>query len=40
MSVYVDMAIFPFRGQMYCHMMADTLDELHIMADNIGLKPE
>jgi len=40
MSVYVDRAMFPFRGQLYCHMRADTLDELHIMADNIGLKRE
>lgn len=38
MSVYVDESRWPFRGQLYCHMTADTLDELHAMADRIGLR--
>lgn len=32
MSVYVDKAIWKFRGQLYCHMVADSLDELHVFA--------
>ncbi len=43
MTVYVDelranltgSASFPFKK--YCHLTADTLDELHIMATRIGL---
>lgn len=43
MTVYVDElrpnmtkdANFPFKK--YCHMTATTLDELHLMADRIGL---
>ncbi len=38
MPVYVDTAEWPFRGQLYCHVMADELDQLHAMADKIGLK--
>ena len=38
--IYVDSPIFPFRGQMYCHMATDgDLNELHQMASRIGLKP-
>ena len=38
MSVYVDPAKFPFRGYIMCHMIADSLNELHIMADLIGME--
>lgn len=47
MTVYVDQ-ITDYRGavggyvgrvsQKWCHMTADTLDELHAMADKIGLR--
>ena len=38
MSVYVDDSAWPYRGQLYCHMIADTTEELNAMADAIGLK--
>lgn len=37
MPVYVDKAIYPYRGMIMCHMLADTPDELHAMADAIGI---
>lgn len=37
MSVYVDDAVTPWRGQRWAHLMADTLDELHDMAARLGL---
>lgn len=37
MAVYVDDVRHPFRGMVMCHMWADTLDELHAMADAIGI---
>ncbi len=42
MSVYVDkLAIYgSWRWGKSCHMVADTLDELHAMADRIGHKRE
>lgn len=38
MAVYVDNARIPFRGWLMCHMFADSLDELHAMAQRLGLK--
>ena len=38
MSVYVDLANNTWKGKMWGHMIADTLEELHELADKIGLK--
>ena len=39
MAIYVDQAIFPYRGQLYCHMATDgDIEELHKMAAAIGMK--
>lgn len=40
MSVYVDEGRIAYRGMKMCHMIADTLEELHEMAATIGLKRE
>ena len=40
MTVYVDRARHGYRRMVMSHMMADTVDELHAMADSIGLKRE
>jgi len=36
-SVYVDDAVHPWRGQRWAHLMADTLQELHAMAQRLGI---
>lgn len=40
MSVYVDAENLKFRNMIMCHMIADSVDELHDMALKIGLKKE
>ncbi len=37
MSVYVDDAVHSWRGQRWAHLMADTLEELHAMAQRLGI---
>ena len=37
MSVYVDDAVMFWRGQRWAHLMADTLVELHAMAEALGI---
>ena len=38
--VYVDSAYIPHNGKKWCHLIADSLDELHEFAQKIGLKRE
>ena len=37
MSVYVDDAVVPWRGEYWAHLMGDTLAELHAFARSLGL---
>jgi hypothetical protein len=37
MGVYVDDARVPWRGRRWSHMVADTADELHAAAHELGL---
>ena len=38
MGVYVDDAIWPWRGELWCHLVADTDDELAAFAERLGLQ--
>ena len=38
MTVYVDESRWKFGRMIMCHMVADKLEELHEMADRIGIK--
>ena len=38
MTVYVDDMKAAYRGMKMCHMLANSDDELHAMADRIGVK--
>ncbi|UVH57188.1 DUF4031 domain-containing protein [Variovorax paradoxus] len=38
MAVYVDNEKIPWRGKLWCHLVADSLDELHQFAARLGLK--
>ncbi|MFM0096373.1 DUF4031 domain-containing protein [Paraburkholderia nemoris] len=38
MAVYVDNARIAWRGRHWCHLVADSLDELHGFATLLGLK--
>ncbi len=36
--VYVDDELIPWRGKLWCHLVADTLPELHGFARRLGLR--
>lgn len=38
MAVYVDDEQIPWRGKLWCHLVADSLTELHDFAAALGLK--
>lgn len=38
MAVYVDEAIWPYAGRRWCHLLADTPEELHRFAWQLGVK--
>lgn len=38
MAVYVDDERIPWRGREWCHLVADTLPELHAFAEQLGLR--
>jgi hypothetical protein len=38
MAVYVDNVRIRWRGKLWCHLVADSLEELHSFAQLLGLK--
>ena len=38
MAIYVDNERIRWRGKLWCHLVADSLDELHAFAAALGLK--
>lgn len=40
MPAYVDTAHWEWRGKVWCHLLADTLTELHAFAQQLGLRRE
>ncbi|MFZ6768033.1 DUF4031 domain-containing protein [Undibacterium sp. Di26W] len=40
MAVYVDRARYELRGELWCHMVADSIDELHAFAKSLGLRKD
>jgi hypothetical protein len=38
MAVYIDSANIKYRNMIMCHMIADSYEELHEMAEMIGMK--
>jgi uncharacterized protein DUF4031 len=40
MPVYVDDAHILWRGRRWCHLVADTAEELHAAAEQLGLRRE
>lgn len=38
MAIYVDNEQIPWRGKLWCHLVADSLDELHAFAHQLGLR--
>jgi hypothetical protein len=38
LAVYVDEPVWEWRGRHWCHLLADTDDELHEFAAELGLK--
>lgn len=38
MTVYIDQPIFQWRDRAWCHLWADTEEELHAFARRLGLK--
>jgi hypothetical protein len=37
--VYIDEAIWAWQGRRWCHLLADTSEELHRFASQLGLHP-
>ena len=37
MAIYVDRSSVSFKGRKWCHLMADTLEELHAFAQQKGI---